>query len=94
MKSFREKRAKEHAILEIINQFQTNDRKLYTWKIFIDLQKTLTQWFASYLPGRKQIAIFNGRSSQALFSCRTNDAYARGVDLWQRKVQIHCVLEF
>ena len=37
---FREKRSTEHAILEIINQIQTNmDRKLYTCGIFIDLQK-------------------------------------------------------
>ena len=37
---FREKRSTEHAILEIINQIQTNmDRKLYTCEIFIDLQK-------------------------------------------------------
>ena len=37
---FREKRSTEHAILEIINQIQTNmERKLYTCGIFIDLQK-------------------------------------------------------
>ena len=37
---FREKRSTEHAILEITNQIQTNmDRKLYTCRIFIDLQK-------------------------------------------------------
>ena len=37
---FREKRSTEHAILDIINQIQTNmDKKLYTCGIFIDLQK-------------------------------------------------------
>ena len=37
---FREKRSTEHAILEITNQIQTNmDRKLFTCRIFIDLQK-------------------------------------------------------
>ena len=37
---FREKRCTEHAILDVINQIQTNmDKKLYTCGIFIDLQK-------------------------------------------------------
>ena len=37
---FLEKLFTEHAILQIINQIQTNmDRKLYTCGIFIDLQK-------------------------------------------------------
>ena len=37
---FHEKRSTEHAFLEITNQIQTNmDRKLYTCRIFIDLQK-------------------------------------------------------
>ena len=64
---FREKRSTEHAILEIINQIQTNmDRKLYTCGIFIDLQKAfdtidhtilliVNDWFTSYLTARKQI---------------------------------------
>ena len=37
---FRERRSTEHAILDIMNQIQTNmDKKLYTCGIFIDLQK-------------------------------------------------------
>ena len=46
---FREKRSPEPAILEITNQIQTNmDRKPYTWGIFIDLQKLLTQSTTQY----------------------------------------------
>ena len=37
---FREKRSTEHAILDIINEIETNmDKKLYSCGVFIDLQK-------------------------------------------------------
>ena len=36
----REKRSTEHAILDIINEIETNmDKKLYSCGVFIDLQK-------------------------------------------------------
>ena len=41
---FRKKRSTEHAILDIINEIETNmDKKLYSCDVFIDLQKPLTQ---------------------------------------------------
>ena len=37
---FREKRSTEHAILDIINEIETNmDKKLYSCGVFTDLQK-------------------------------------------------------
>jgi retron-type reverse transcriptase len=37
---FREKRSTQHAIIDIVNQIQTNmDKNMYTCGIFIDLQK-------------------------------------------------------
>ena len=47
-----------------------------------DVRGIVIYWFTSYLTGRKQISIFNGNSSQAILSCRANDAHARGVDVW------------
>ena len=75
--------------------FDTVDHSILVNKLrHYGVRRIVIYWLTSYLTGRKQISIFHRGSSQAVFSCRANDAHGRRVVVWQQKIQIHCVLEF